>query len=86
MELFIDCAAICDRESLHRTFAEALCFPAWYGKNLDAMYDCLAEVSATVHLQHWDAAEAALGNYGKNTRRVLTEAAQRNLPLEILFE
>jgi RNAse (barnase) inhibitor barstar len=23
----------------------ALCFPAWYGRNLDALYDCLTDLS-----------------------------------------
>jgi len=86
MEIVIDCSGIDSREALHRTVSEALSFPVWYGKNLDALYDALSEVSATVRLQHWDHAEAALGNYGKNTRRTLTEAALRNGPLEVIFE
>lgn len=86
MEITIDCSIITSREDLHRVLAEALRFPSWYGKNLDALYDALSAVTATVHLLHWDLAEATLGNYGKNARRVLTHAAQRNTPLEILFE
>lgn len=86
MDIFIDCSPIHSREDLHRVLAEALRFPSWYGKNLDALYDALSEITARVHLQNWPAAEAALGNYGKNARRVLTEAAERNIPLEISFE
>ena len=86
MDIIIDCAGIDSREALHHTLAEALSFPEWYGNNLDALYDCMAEITATIRLRHWDMAEAALGSYGKNTRRVLTHAAQRNGPLEIIFE
>ena len=86
MEIVIDCTGIDSREAFHRTLSDALCFPSWYGKNLDALYDALAEVNAAVRLQGWDKAEAALGNYGKNARRVLTEAARRNGPLEVIFE
>lgn len=86
MDIRIDCSSIRDKEALHSTLSAALSFPDWYGKNLDALYDCLSAVTASVHLLHWDQAEAALGNYGKNARRVLTEATERNLPLEILFE
>lgn len=86
MEIVIDCSGIDSRETLHRAFAQSLSFPAWYGNNLDALYDALSEVSATVHLLHWSQAEAALGPYGSRARKVLTEAAQRNGPLEIIFE
>ena len=86
MEIIINCSTICSRDDLHQTLADALHFPSWYGKNLDALYDVLAEVTATVHLQNWQQAESALGNYGKNARRVLTHASQRNGPLDILFD
>ena len=86
MEIRIDCTPIRDRSTLHSTLSQGLNFPVWYGNNLDALYDALSEISATVCLCHWDQAEAALGSYGKNARRVLTEAAERNGPLEILFE
>lgn len=86
MEIFIDCAAIASREALHHTFASALSFPAWYGKNLDALYDCLSGICACIHLQHWEQAEAALGNYGKNARRVLCQAAENSEKLEVFFE
>ena len=32
---------ISDRESYHASFAEALCFPEFYGRNMDAWVDCL---------------------------------------------
>ena len=86
MEITIDCAGIDSRETLHRTFSQVLSFPGWYGNNLDALYDALSEVTATVHLLHWDHAETALGPYGSRTRKVLTEAALRNGPLEVIFE
>ena len=85
MEIRIDCTPIRDRSSFHSTLAQALSFPAWYGNNLDALYDALSAVSATVRLLHWDQAETALGPYGKRARKVLTEAAERNVPLEIVF-
>lgn len=86
MDHHINCAEIHSRVEFHRILSQTLHFPEWYGNNLDALYDCMAEITATIRLRHWDMAEAALGSYGKNTRRVLTHAAQRNGPLEIIFE
>lgn len=35
-------------ELSHESIARALSFPAWYGNNLDALYDCLTDLSHTV--------------------------------------
>ena len=34
----------------HDYIAEALDFPDYYGKNLDALYDCLCEIEADIEL------------------------------------
>ncbi|MFE6965650.1 barstar family protein [Agromyces sp. NPDC057679] len=34
-----------ERESMHRAFASALDFPAYYGANMDALADCLGDVA-----------------------------------------
>ncbi len=70
----IDGAALRGREALHGALAEQLRLPPWYGKNLDALYDCLTEPGEALFLRVRNA--AALGNYAKPFLRVL-EAAQR---------
>ena len=42
--VYIDTAAIKDRPSFHATFQEALGFPGFYGKNMDAWIDCMSAV------------------------------------------
>lgn len=34
-----------DRKEAHEYIAEKLDFPEYYGKNLDALYDCLTDIS-----------------------------------------
>ncbi|MBQ2654242.1 MAG: barstar family protein [Methanobrevibacter sp.] len=38
------------KERGHDYIAEALNFPDYYGKNLDALYDCLCEISCEIEL------------------------------------
>jgi RNAse (barnase) inhibitor barstar len=40
----IDGAAIKDKETFHRVFAEAFGFPSFYGNNLDAWIDCMSSL------------------------------------------
>lgn len=34
-----------DRASTYEAFATALALPGWFGRNLDALHDCLADVA-----------------------------------------
>jgi len=45
----IDARRLTDAAGLHSTLAEAFGFPEFYGKNLDALIDCLT------HLDDWKA-------------------------------
>ncbi len=47
MEIIIDCGGIATKLELHEHIAEALCFPDWYGNNLDALMDCLTDLDDT---------------------------------------
>ena len=82
-EKIIDCSQIRTREDLHRIFREALSFPEWYGNNLDALHDCLAELSGKVRLLNWDAAEENLGAYGAKAKKVIATAALHNTKLDL---
>lgn len=66
------------RESLHGILSEQLKLPAWYGKNLDALFDCLTEPGEEISLtvRSWDALEETLGGYAKTFLNVLETAEQ----------
>ena len=42
MGVILDGMSIHNREELHELLAQALGFPAWYGGNMDALFDCLS--------------------------------------------
>ena len=45
-------------EPYHEILADALGFPPYYGRNLDALHDCLTEISADAAIILADAAKA----------------------------
>ena len=85
MNITVDCAAIAGREDLHRVFSEELCFPAWYGHNLDALHDCLTSLSGTVRLENWEIAEERLGKYGIAAKKAILRAALENDDLIVIL-
>ena len=82
-EKIIDCTKIHSKEDLHEIFRQILCFPDWYGCNLDALYDCLTDTSGKVRLLDWEVAEDRLGAYGKKAKKVIAAAAVRNTDLDL---
>lgn len=73
----LDCSRIADSAALHQALAELLSLPEWYGRNLDALYDCLTELGADtcLHLLHEELLVQALGpTYAAAFRQTLLDA------------
>lgn len=68
------------REAMHAYLAKKLKFPAYYGKNLDALHDCLGEIAHPIHITvtYTDRLAEELGEYGKTFLQVLQDAAEKN--------
>lgn len=62
--------------AIHEQLARALDFPGYYGRNLDALYDCLTETAADVHLELQN--RDALGPKGDALDAALRDAAAEN--------
>lgn len=87
-DITIDCRGFLPRTGLHRAFADALSFPDHYGNNLDALHDCLADISeeTRIRLVNWADAEKNLGNYAQATKRAILDAAIQNPNLTVFFD
>ena len=76
----LDGERITDREVLHDILAAELRFPDWYGRNLDALYDCLTDIreETEVRISQRTIMERNLGGYSQLLLKVLQDASKEN--------
>ena len=85
--VLLDCVQMTDREAAHNYLAQALNFPQWYGRNLDALYDLLTGWLGPVRLELVNVqALEALGDYGRDLLNTLQEAASETPNLELVIQ
>lgn len=85
-EFIIDCAMMTDRESAHEYLAQALELPDYYGKNLDALHDCLCELApCRVTLSNLPAL-SVLGEYGDALKSVFLDISLETSDFELTIE
>lgn len=84
----LDGEKITDREMLHDILAEQLALPEWYGRNLDALYDCLTErrEAAEIRILQKSVLEERLGGYAKALENVLSAIAGENPEISVLVQ
>ena len=72
----LDGAVLCRREEAMELLGRALALPEWWGRNLDALYDCLTGGlcrPVRLELSGREAMEAT--DFGRRLLRVLADAA-----------
>ena len=85
MEVVLDCTLFLDKISAHHYLKQTLGFPNYYGGNLDALYDCLMELSSCRLLLQNSHAVQQLGSYGENLLSTIRDAAEHNPGLELVI-
>lgn len=75
MKVILDFEKINSKEELHQYLKEQLALPEYYGNNLDALHDCLAEKREPVSISicHFEALEKSLGEYADVLLQVLKD-------------
>lgn len=76
----LDGGEIENREMLHKILKECLDLPDWYGENLDALHDCLTDLTEDIKIviQNRAFLEYSLGNYAVSLERMLNYVSREN--------
>ena len=88
IKLVLNGKEISSEQQIHRLLADALDFPTWYGENLDALFDCITDVTDDVEISvvESDDLVARLGERALLILTVLRDAAAGNSRLKISVE
>ena len=83
MNIVLNCENLAQRGQAHQYLAHMLNFPAYYGKNLDALFDCLTELGDCTIILDGGADLLRSGGYGAKVLKVFEEAALANPRLRL---
>ena len=82
--IILDATMLRERLPAHDYLKEVLALPDYYGKNLDALYDCLTELDETeIQFVNLDAAG---DSYFSRVLSVFQEAREENPRLHLSFD
>lgn len=82
-KVILNCEKLLQRKQAHLYLAEMLNFPDYYGKNLDALYDCLTEVGECIIVLEGEDILRESEGYGAKVLKVIKEAAHANPGLQL---
>ncbi len=70
--------------ALYDQLSEDLALPEWFGRNLDALFDCLTDLhDSQITIYHWHDLADRLGKKAIALRQMLTEAGLENPSLTV---
>ena len=89
MNAIIEGKGIATPDQFHDAISRALAFPDYYGRNLDALWDCLTgwiDTPTTVIWKDFAVSKAKLGEFGERVAKLLHDVAAEVDSFEIRFE
>ena len=85
--IVLDGRRMTDRETAHLYLKRKLELPEYYGKNLDALYDCLCEMTGVqIIVTYVPEMKDNLRRYADNILNVLEAAAEKNRKIDVITE
>ena len=85
--IVIDGRKMTDREAAHTYLKKKLSLPEYYGKNLDALYDCLCEMNnVQIVVAYVQEMKDNLCRYADNIINVFEAAEEKNPKLSVIVE
>ncbi len=85
--IVIDGRKMTDRETAHTYLKKKLALPEYYGRNLDALYDCLCEMgNIQIVLAYVQEMKDNLRRYADNIINVFEAAEEKNPRLSVIIE
>lgn len=78
--VMLDGSFIRSKDHLHDILARELRFPAYYGRNLDALHDCLTDLMEDTQISviNTERADAELQQYLSRVVRVIRDSVEEN--------
>ena len=86
MNIILNCENLARRGQAHQYLAQMLDFPNYYGKNLDALFDCLTELGDCTVILDGGADLPRNGGYGAKVLKVFEEASLANPRLRLKIQ
>lgn len=82
----IDCQKLTlDKEAIHDYLKDVFNFSSDYGRNLDALYDCLTSINVTTEIEITNFGSINENNYGNLVIKVIKEVCNDNENLKLDF-
>lgn len=81
--IYLEGSLLNSRDEAMELLGRALYLPEWWGRNLDALYDCLTDLDRPVKLVLRGRAELEATPFGRVLLRVLRDAAAECPRLEL---
>ncbi len=82
----LDGAQLQNRKEAMELLGQALALPKWWGRNLDALYDCLTDLGRPVRLEISRREAMEVSAFGRRLLQVLEDAAAEQFGLELSFD